>query len=300
VLNGVGWSLLQNWKWADRFWPGAQHNFWRSWETSGGISIGIAYGVAYYLVNRRRTPDASDARAPAGGTAPFGFGSLLAFIVLALLFTPISLAVMPPWSEVPIKSFGHCWPLKLLGYGSVLALVAIVFAIAHYVQCRKAARQTGADQTAARLACSVGLERWGAYAGLILGLGLSIKNGLKGWVNIYVGHEYEEQWDHNFLHITGPLMILALIIVSLLILNRPRPLGPRGDRFPHAYGLVWLVVIVQNVLAQMITGPLTHWNEVVFNLYYLLLFIMTAVILYHYHFVQTHCFDLTERLGARS
>ena len=53
LLNGLGWALCQNWQWAARVWPEAQFNFWRCWESSGGISIGIAYGVAFYLANNR-------------------------------------------------------------------------------------------------------------------------------------------------------------------------------------------------------------------------------------------------------
>ena len=53
VLNGIGWAELQNWKWADVYWPDAKFNFWRCWESSGGISVGIAYGLAYFLVNRK-------------------------------------------------------------------------------------------------------------------------------------------------------------------------------------------------------------------------------------------------------
>jgi hypothetical protein len=53
LLNGIAWSLLQNWMWAERWWPDAHFNFWRCWESSGGITIGLAYGVAYYFVNRR-------------------------------------------------------------------------------------------------------------------------------------------------------------------------------------------------------------------------------------------------------
>jgi hypothetical protein len=63
LVNGLGWSLLQNWKWAYVFWPGFNFNFWRCWESSGGISIGIAYGVAFFLVNRR-SPDSLDLRGP--------------------------------------------------------------------------------------------------------------------------------------------------------------------------------------------------------------------------------------------
>ena len=52
LLNGMGWALCQNWSWAPHVWPNAHFNFWRCWESSGGISIGIAFGVAYFLVNR--------------------------------------------------------------------------------------------------------------------------------------------------------------------------------------------------------------------------------------------------------
>ena len=36
-------------------WPDAHFNFWRCWECCGGISIGVAFGVAYFLVNRPET-----------------------------------------------------------------------------------------------------------------------------------------------------------------------------------------------------------------------------------------------------
>ena len=62
ILNGLGWSFLQNWKWAARFWPEAKFNFGRCWEVCGGISIGIGLGVAYYLVNRQETADRRAAR----------------------------------------------------------------------------------------------------------------------------------------------------------------------------------------------------------------------------------------------
>ena len=57
---------------------------------------------------------------------------------------------------------------------------------------------------------------------------------------------------------------------------------PGGRRFPHAYGLMWLVLIVQNVIAQLVTGPLSQWNEMAFSLYYVLLFVISAVIVFHY------------------
>jgi hypothetical protein len=48
------------------------------------------------------------------------------------------------------------------------------------------------------------------------------------------------------------------------------------------------MLIVQNVIAQLITGPWSSWNEVAFSIYYLLLFFISAVIIYHYQFLKTH------------
>ncbi len=54
LLNGMGWAICQNWRWAVDVWPNGNFNWWRCWESSGGISIGLAFGVAFYLVNQRR------------------------------------------------------------------------------------------------------------------------------------------------------------------------------------------------------------------------------------------------------
>ena len=131
------------------------------------------------------------------------------------------------------------------------------------------------------------LERLGAYLGLLLGLGLSIRNGLKGWFNIYVGNE--DYWSGVLWIIIGPLMLVCLVAILYRILRRPLPKAFEGDVFPHAYRLVWLMLIVQNVIAQLITGPWSSWSEVAFSIYYVLLFFISAVILYHYHFLKTHC-----------
>lgn len=50
---------------------------------------------------------------------------------------------------------------------------------------------------------------------------------------------------------------------------------------------MWLVLLVQNVLAQLVTGPPTHWAETVYNIYYLLLFTISAVIVFHYQSLRT-------------
>ena len=186
LVNGTGWALFQNWSWAHHVWPNFSFNWWRCWESSGGISIGLAYGLAYFLANRPLARPDGAPEAPA-------------------LFTPCP----------------NC-------------------------------------------------ERLGAYIGLLIGLGFSIKNGLKGWANIYLGNE--EHWNHVLWMFIGPLMLLGLIALPVWVFWR-RPLPAPSDAapggapaaqpnpFPHAYGLIWLVLIVQNVIAQLITGPHSSWDE---------------------------------------
>ena len=191
LLNGIGWALCQNWTWAAAVWPQGQFNYWRCWESSGGISIGIAYGIAFFLVNRPG-PQAS------GG---------------------------PPGTDCP------------------------------------------------------NLERFAAAAGVIIGLCFSLKNGLKGWANIYLGQE--AYWDRILWHIAWPLMLIGLAIVGLHIRRHPRPAGFKGELFPHDYRLLWLVLVTQNVIAQLVTGPLSNWTEAAFSIYYLLLFLISTVIVHH-------------------
>ncbi|HPC17645.1 MAG TPA: hypothetical protein P5318_15405 [Candidatus Hydrogenedentes bacterium] len=197
LLNGAGWALCQNWKWAQNFWPNSHFNWWRCWESSGGISIGIAYGVAYFLVNRR-VSEAQRMR----------LGSLLL-------------------SECP------------------------------------------------------NLERFGLCLGLVFGLGMSVKCGLKGWANIYIGNE--DYWASVLSIVLFPAMILGLAAMGYWIATHPLPRGCPGNVFPADCKIIWLVLIVQNILAQLVTGPYTRWEEMAFKIYYVLLFLTTAVIVHHYH-----------------
>jgi len=203
LVSGMGWSLCQNWQWASRLWPTASFNWWRCWESSGGISIGIAYGLAYYLVNRRTSERDS---ALQGSRLPNGHPNL---------------------------------------------------------------------------------DRFGLYLGLLLGLGLSIRNGLKGWANIYLGNE--EYWSRVFWMYVGPLMLICFAALVAWVLLRRLPRDFQGDVFPHAYRIIWLVLITQNVIAQLVTGPPTAWNEMAFSIYYILLFLISAVIIFHYHFTKLRC-----------
>ncbi len=115
---------------------------------------------------------------------------------------------------------------------------------------------------------------------MLLGLGLSVKNGLKGWFNIYVGRE--EHWDDVLWSITWPALLVGLLLLVVRVWRKPLPPGFDGDVFPHAYGLVWLVLITQNLIAQLVTGPHSNWSEMAFSLYYVLLFLITAVVVHHY------------------
>jgi hypothetical protein len=193
ILNGAGWALCQNWAWAKSVFPGVNFNFWRCWESSGGISIGIAYGVAYYLVNR---PDAGTPRR-----------------------TP-----------------------------------------------------------------SPNLQRFGVYFGLLFGLGYSVKNGLKGWANIYIGNE--AYWSRLLSLIIFPTVLLCLAVLAIRIATRPLPRNYEGDPIPEAAWLVWVTLIIQNVLAQLVTGPHSNWTENAFCLYYAVLFLVSGAIVYHYQVRQ--------------
>ena len=195
LVNGCGWALCQNWRWAATLWPQVNFNWWRCWESCGGLSIGLGYGLAFYLVNRRRKPQTQ----PAAETAA-----------------------------------AHRYP---------------------------------------------NLERFATYFGLLLGLGLSIKNGLKGWTNIYWGNE--EHWNQVLWRIIGPLMLGGTVALVLWVKRRPVAPGFVGDLFPHDYRLVWLVLITQNVIAQLVTGPTSVWSEMAFSLYYVLLMVISGTVVHH-------------------
>ena len=117
--------------------------------------------------------------------------------------------------------------------------------------------------------------------GLVLGLGLSIKNGLKGWTNIYWGNE--EHWNEVLWSVIGPLMLISVIVLAVWMIRRPIPARSNVDLFPNDYRLVWVVLITQNLIAQLVTGPATLWNEMVFKLYYALLLVISGTIVHHFY-----------------
>ena len=175
---------------------------------------------------------------------------------------------------------GAFWALLLSGglWGRIYLGLGLVFGVAYYLLRRGAYVAEPAPPTAAY--GDPNLQRLGLYLGLLYGLGLSLRNGLKGWFNIY--RENEEYWSMVLWQVLGPCFLVCLVALFSWTLLRPLPRNFRGDLFPHATGLIWLVLVVQNVIAQLITGPLNEWNEFAFSIYYVLLFAITAVIIMHY------------------
>ena len=93
-------------------------------------------------------------------------------------------------------------------------------------------------------------------------------------------------------------MLICLVVGIIKLLSRRIPWRLRTDLFPGAYGIIWLVLIAQNVLAQVVTGPVlglrASWIEASFSLLYLILFAASAVTVFHYQFVKIHGFPLDQ------
>ena len=338
IVNGLGWAMCQNWQWAARLWPDAHFNFWRCWESSGGISIGIAYGLAYYFVNRRmsneesacepelslscfggegRGEEAHQKLEPLRPPAPSTETSLQrsAGVVAITASSPrpsppeeergrsqampghLVSQTQPQWGLAQgrinlewlavyllvLLALGLFFiPALRRGWGALYFGLAGAFGIAYYLLNRGQPEGGGEGRLPSRE--DPNLERFGAYVGLLLGLGMSIRNGLKGWFNIYVGNE--RYWDRILWQIAGPLLLVCLLAILARLLLRRLPRHFQGDAFPHSYRLIWLVLIVQNLIAQLITGPHSSWPEVAFAIYYVLLFFISAVIVYHFHLLK--------------
>ncbi len=214
LVNGVGWALFQNWKWAPVVWAGTNFNWWRCWESSGGISMGIAYGLAYFLVNqpgdREQWVDIYNGKLPEGV------------------------------SYVSLRG-------DRVGGKSVLG------------------------------------ERLALYLAVFWGLLLSLRNGLKGWANIYLGNE--GYWDKVLWYIAFPILIVGTIWIIFKVRNT-RDRIEVGNPFPGYVWVVWLVILHQNFIAQLITGPHNDWSEFSFAVYYILLFGISGGIIYHYQYIK--------------
>ncbi len=419
VVNGLGWALLQNWTWAKTVWPDAQFNYWRCWESSGGVTIGLGLGIAYFLVNRPMTPAAALESAAAsekrtnyqwawatalllmlagamayGGPHPIEavreqfrpelaaqYPLYLVVGVLSLVMVAVcymgtrgitearrearhsefriiewlagfALMLVFAWFVMGQASFGRRGDgdeaaasfiaraaallgdfsafyfyialaygllsilayLALLGrddrprsytsldtlatylgllmvvavvyggelrspwqYHVILPFVAILFALVYFIVLWIT------DRTPTSGTLDPNLERWGLGVGLALGLGLSLKNGLRGWANIYIGEE--EYWTGVFWTYIGAVLALFLLVYGIWVIVRRRPRDFSGELFPYATTIVVASLLHQNIIAQLITGPVRPWKwvEQIFSVYYLVLFAVTLLIVYHYH-----------------
>lgn len=264
IVNGAGWALCQNWKWAPRVWENGQFNWWRCWESSGGISIGIAYGVAYFLVNRRMSAKEQatfNARKSIAGPSLEWLGVYFGMIGLGAFFA---------------YTVGY----QMGGYGKFYFIAVILFGVFYYL------KNQDQDLAATSPQGDPNLQRLGICIGLLLGLGISIRNGLKGWFNIYRTDRPENEWGELLWQYLGPVYLGLLIVALLAVLFWPRQQESTKINFPFAYGVIWLVIISQNTIGQLVTGKHSSWAESAFSIYYGLLFLITAVIVIYFRTVK--------------
>ncbi len=60
LVSGIAgglWSAFQVIQYLGALFPTDGFNWWRIWESNGGVGIGIAYGIAYYFCNRELAPE---------------------------------------------------------------------------------------------------------------------------------------------------------------------------------------------------------------------------------------------------
>lgn len=343
-LNGLGWALFQNWEFHSYLWPEGNFNYWRCWESSGGLSIGFALGIAYYLVNR---PMSNEEAAKLQSRPSLMAPTFEWFVVFSGLLVYSSLFLRGQTSSDYFRQ----------GVSTYCLLILQVFAVFYYLGHRHSKLRLNGDhgevssgrhpefavivigllnigllffpdlnehyfkfegrevQKAfnwsllavnllalgwwyfnrstfdeertlnASSECEPNLERLGLYLGLLFGLGHSARSGLKGWCNIYLKNE--EFWSDVLWKIMGPLFILAVLGIVLWILLKPLPPNYSGVLFPQSYAIIWLVLINQNLLGLLVTGPLSNWFETQFAFYYFQLFLITAVIVAHYRLLKS-------------
>ena len=116
-------------------------------------------------------------------------------------------------------------------FGIAVAIFGIGY---HYRASREASRAGSA------LSELPNLERWGVFLGLVYGLGLTVRKGLKGATNIYFSDE--NYWDAIFWNWISLAMLICLVVGIIKLLSRRIPWRLRTDLFPGAYGIIWLLV----------------------------------------------------------
>jgi len=147
---------------------------------------------------------------------------------------------------------------ELDGKRSTVGLVCFFFWRAHHSRFRNCLlpplslgepRNFEAEEMTESVENDPNLERLGACLGLVFGIGLSIKNGLKGWANIYLKEFHKEgYYEAIYWNYVGTLMLICLAAMAIWLFIRPLPRRFRGDVFPHAFGLIWFVLLTQHAI----------------------------------------------------
>jgi len=127
-------------------------------------------------------------------------------------------------------------------------------------------------------------ERMTLFLTVFLGITLSLRNGIKGWANIYLGNE--EYWSRVLWFIFIPIILVGIFVIVLYVNRNSDESRFANNPIPKYAVIIWTVLLIQNFIAQIITGPWSNWIEFSFSLYYLFLFLISVAIVYHYHFLK--------------
>jgi hypothetical protein len=272
---GIGLMLVLGWFIRNEvtagFGDGVRQPSWTGLLEPGNIYFSVVVAYCFVRLPGRAWRPAPRAVADIGdfnaepAAAPSGLDWLATYLCLTVILIAAIGVRLVTWWQAPV------W----------FGVVGAAYGIGYYLL---TARQANGD-----CACDPNLERWGAFVGLLYGLGLSLRKTLKGVGNVYLGDE--NYWDRVCWKWVALVMLVCLLAGFVWLLHKRLPKNFRGDRFPHAAAIMWLVLVAQNVMAQVVTGPVfgprASWNNLMFNLLYVLLFALTAVVVYHFQFVKS-------------
>jgi hypothetical protein len=248
------------------------------WWLAGNIyfALILAYGavsIRHYFATRKLPPDQQ--------AAPPQIGWLFALLSLALVMGMFVSNEARNWT---VNGQPRGWFVFSFG-----VLIAAACGLWHYRRLLSGSPESSpAGGVAELVENDPNLERLGACLGLVFGMGLSIKNGLKGWANIYLKEFHKEgYYESIYWNYIGSLMLLCLLAFAIWLMVRPLPRQFRGDVFPHAPWLMWFVLVTQYAIAFLVTGPPDQWSEAIqWWIYYLLLFVISALIIGHFQFLK--------------
>ncbi|QDU80537.1 hypothetical protein Pla110_22680 [Polystyrenella longa] len=334
IVGGCGWSLIQNWKWAETYWDQTSFNWWRCSESSQGLIIGLGYGIAWFLVNRPMNAKEQEQVTTRTSISGPNFEWLVVFGLLSWIVA-VFIINIPTLETVGIISIS-IWMLTALAYylfyrgtyqaqanlpnesprqfgkfdcpaicyTAVIILAAILLAGPLHEEestylhgmlflvvlgsgslgwyWLKRSDYENAQPHSAFPLGDRNIENWGLYLSLITGLSISIRSGLKGWLGLHWGNQ--EYWSELFWQYFLVIYPTLLLVVGLWFISRKPQTEWIYSRIRKPYIIIWLVLLVQNVLAQLVTGPHSSWSEFAFSAYYILLFVISMLVVN-----QTHC-----------